>query len=426
MIDALVAQVYEAGLSPELWPETVRGVSDALGGAKVGLLHLDRPAMSIEGWSRDLDPATWTGGSPAEYHDPKSNPALRIALALPVGSVIDRRVFIDDAGVDRHPMARNFFEPNRMFHLLFSTVQRDPGSASFLFIARRREQPAFEPGDQSRATLLSEHIGRAMRTYRALGLAEARTLAFAQALERLATGVVLTDANLRVLHANPAGERMFEAGDGVELRLGRLVLADRWAQRRLELAAARLSDAAQRFGDVHLEAWRHGRAAAARHRTSGDRKHRGIGPAGAGPDPDRRPRGPGRSARRGPGRRLRPERGGGPRGGPRGGRGFDAGDRRAPRDLGEHRQDASEDRLPEDRRAQSGRGSCGWRSRRHRSRAAPGWLLQVGEGGLQAADGLLDAGARGGDVEAQEALAAGAEGARRGWRRCGRRARRGR
>ena len=39
MIEALVAQVYEAGLSPELWPETVREVSDAFGGAKVGLLH---------------------------------------------------------------------------------------------------------------------------------------------------------------------------------------------------------------------------------------------------------------------------------------------------------------------------------------------------------------------------------------------------
>jgi len=39
MIDALVARVYEVGLCPELWPETVRGVSDAFGGAKVGLLH---------------------------------------------------------------------------------------------------------------------------------------------------------------------------------------------------------------------------------------------------------------------------------------------------------------------------------------------------------------------------------------------------
>ena len=173
--------------------------------------------------------------------------------------MIDRRVFIDDAGVHKHPVDRNLFEPNRMFHLLFSTVQRDSGSASF-FLIGRREQPAFEPDDQSKASLLSEHIGRAMRTYRALGQAEARTLAFAQALERLATGVVLTDANLRVLQANPAGERIFEAGDGVELRLGRVVLADRWAQRQLELAAARLSDAAQRFGDAHLDAWRHGRA----------------------------------------------------------------------------------------------------------------------------------------------------------------------
>jgi DNA-binding CsgD family transcriptional regulator len=97
-----------------------------------------------------------------------------------------------------------------------------------------------------------------MRTYRTLRLAEARTLAFAQALERLATGVVLTDASLLILHANPAVERMFQAGDGVGLRLGRLVLGDRRAQRQLELAAARLSGGG--FGDVQLDVWRRGRA----------------------------------------------------------------------------------------------------------------------------------------------------------------------
>jgi DNA-binding CsgD family transcriptional regulator/PAS domain-containing protein len=257
MIEALVGQVYEAALSPGLWPETVRRISDGFG-AKVGVLHLDRSARSVHGWARGIDPDTWTGRP--EDKDPKANPSLRIALAAPLCALIDRRAFIDDAGFDRYPMARNFFAPNRMFHLMVSTLQRDAGSASVLFVARERAQAAFEPGDRAQAAALANHLGRAMRTYRALQLAEARTLAFAQALERLATGVVLTDASLRVLHANPAVERMFEAGDGVGLRLGRLVLSDRRAQRRLELAAAQASEPARRLAEVQFEAWRRGRA----------------------------------------------------------------------------------------------------------------------------------------------------------------------
>jgi DNA-binding CsgD family transcriptional regulator len=44
----------------------------------------------------------------------------------------------------------------------------------------------------------------------------------------------------------------------VERRLGRLVLSDRRAQRRLELAAAQMSDSAWRFGDAQFEALRRG------------------------------------------------------------------------------------------------------------------------------------------------------------------------
>ena len=164
-----------------------------------------------------------------------------------------------NSGMDKHPIGRDFFSPNRMFHLMFSAVQRDFGSASFLMISRRRELAPFERDELSTAAVLADHVGRAMRTHRALRLAGARTLTFERALERLSSGVVVTDAGLKVLHANSAGHATLEADDGVRSRLGRIALGDLRAQRQLEAAARRLSDPAGGVTDAELEVARPGR-----------------------------------------------------------------------------------------------------------------------------------------------------------------------
>lgn len=253
MDGAFLAGVYEAGLNPEAWPDAVDLISKGFGNAKVGLLHFNRLSLSLEGWTHDLDPETWRTRSSA-YHDPRNNPSVRIALSMPVGQVLDRRRFIDDSGFDQHPMKLNFFAPNRMFHLMLSTVQREPDSASFLLISRPREAEAFEPREILLGSMLADHVGRAMRTYCALQLADSRALAFDRALDRLSAGVVLVDASLRVLHANAAAGRMLEAGDGVALRLGRVSFSDPRAQQKL--AAMRLSDPARGIVDIEMQARR--------------------------------------------------------------------------------------------------------------------------------------------------------------------------
>jgi DNA-binding CsgD family transcriptional regulator len=172
---------------------------------------------------------------------PENNAALRVALAAPVGHIFDRREFITDDGMDRHPVARDFFRPNGMFHLMASPVQKDAETVSFFFVAREREGPVFEGREAEALAALAGHVGRAMRTHRALRLAEARGLAFAQALERLRHGVILADSGLRLLHANRAAEAMLDAGDGLARRFGRLTLGDPRAQAALEAAARRLA-----------------------------------------------------------------------------------------------------------------------------------------------------------------------------------------
>jgi DNA-binding CsgD family transcriptional regulator len=259
MIEACIAPIYEASLDPDGWQAAIDRMSDAFGGAKVLLMHTGvRTVDGALGWSRGIDPSSY-GEVPPEVQRPEGNPALRVALAAPVGFRFDRRQFIGDDGHDRHRVAREFFHPTGMFHLMLSTVQRDAETASFLLVSRSRKQTPFEGAEGPALAELVRHVGRAMRTHRVLRLSEARGLAFAQALERLAGGVVLADAGLRVLHANAAAERMLDAGEGIGRRLGRLAFGDPRAQRELDQAARRLSGAAPQLAEVQFEVWRQGR-----------------------------------------------------------------------------------------------------------------------------------------------------------------------
>jgi DNA-binding CsgD family transcriptional regulator len=240
VIETCIGSIYDAALSPEHWDGAVQQIGVSFG-AKVLLLHGGVQSFrGAQGWALDIDPRTWAEGSDEAYR-PETNPALRIVLSAPLGAVLDRRQFVTDDGMDRHPLRTNFFHPNGIFHLLLSQVQQDTDSATLLFIARRRQDPAFDRRETRGMTVLAGHVGRAMRTHRALRLAEARGLAFAQALERLRHGVILADSGLRVLHANRAAEVMLDAGEGLARRFGRLTLGDPRAQAALEAAARRLA-----------------------------------------------------------------------------------------------------------------------------------------------------------------------------------------
>jgi DNA-binding CsgD family transcriptional regulator/PAS domain-containing protein len=251
MIEDCIGSIYDAALSPEHWDGAVQQIG-ATFGAKVLLLHGGLRCLDDGGgaWSHGIDPATYNG--PQELRTPEHNPGLRVALAAPVGHIFDRREFITDDGMDRHPVARDFFRPNGMFHLMASPVQKDAESVSLFFVARPREGHAFEGREPDALAALANHVGRAMRTHRALRLAEARGVAFAQALERLRHGVILADAALRVLHANRAAEVMLDAGEGLARRLGRLTLGDLRAQAALEAAARRLAGPRPELGETRI------------------------------------------------------------------------------------------------------------------------------------------------------------------------------
>lgn len=234
-----VSALYEAALSPEHWHDVVREISTFL---DCGATIVHAPVDDFSGgqlWMKDVDPDVYLK-APPELLKPEHNPGIRSVIQNP-GLMIDRKQFIPDAALHGHPVAVQFFDPNDIEHLMIGLVHADQEVGSLFVLSRRRNQFDFDARDRRTISLLSDHVGRAMRMHRTLRMAEAQVSAFGMAIEHLNQAVFLIDRDLRILHANRRGEAMLEELSGLARWHHRMVLSDPNAQKQLEAGIRQLT-----------------------------------------------------------------------------------------------------------------------------------------------------------------------------------------
>ncbi|WP_172332529.1 helix-turn-helix transcriptional regulator [Mangrovicoccus sp. HB161399] len=240
MSEDLFAAICEAGLQSEGWPAALEMVSDRLAGTPLFLGHGEiRNFPRAEAWTVRYDPAalaSFEGGQDGF----EENPGFGLIARAPAGTLVDRSMLYGAGLPMGDGAARHFIERPGMHHFLLSAVQRDRDVFSPLFLARPRGAP-FDSRERRMVEELCSHLGRAMRLRRALDLRNAAGLGYARALDRLGEGVILTGGDLRIRHMNLAAEAMAARRDGILRHRGRLRLASRAAQARLEALARRVS-----------------------------------------------------------------------------------------------------------------------------------------------------------------------------------------
>ena len=257
-MEQCISSIYEAALNPEAWeaalPQIVRSFREPTGATVIHAPHACFAGGDI--WMYRADPGTYRR-APPELLTPDRNPGLQAALTAQ-GAMVDRQSLLPDRDMEFHSESRQFFLHNGIEHMLIGAPQLDAEVGSLFVLSRCSGQASFDPEEKRLATALAAHVGRAMRMFRSLRLAEFRQQAFGAALERLAHGVLLADRDLQILHANAAGETLLAGGCGIARFRGRLALYDRRAQQVLEAAGRRLAGAPTVAGDARLSAVRPG------------------------------------------------------------------------------------------------------------------------------------------------------------------------
>jgi DNA-binding CsgD family transcriptional regulator len=123
-------------------------------------------------------------------------------------------------------------------------IERSATGCTFLGVARHEASGPVDDEMRRRLALVIPHVRRALLIGRTISLKQAETACFSDAIDRLSSGVLLVDADARVVHANTAGNAILAAADFLRTVGGRLVASDAEVNQALReiLVAAEAGD----------------------------------------------------------------------------------------------------------------------------------------------------------------------------------------
>ena len=242
--DRLVGQVYDAAVEPGRWPQALEKLSDFLDGAATKLTFQNVKTLHSEAKSVRMAPEADLVYS--RYYATINVFLQRIAKTragtlIPVWNLLPRNVY------QRSEFYNDFCRPNDMCHPIGVVLVNEPGARVVFTCRSARAAGEFEPEHLERLSRIAPHLVRAAGVSLRLSRAEIDKTANAEALDRVAQGVLIVATNGEILFANRSAESLLAEADGIKaeqnlLRANNLVDTAQF-QRLIGTAAERLDAA---------------------------------------------------------------------------------------------------------------------------------------------------------------------------------------
>jgi DNA-binding CsgD family transcriptional regulator len=205
-----VDAIYEAALEPALWPQALQAVSDCF-----------RETGAVLVWRRDKDgfgtivsPGLKAAQQDFEAHwrpfDVRAQRYFAHSYLTAAEGLTDRDVMTADE-MKTLPIATQFYARHGIGLFAAVFISPDPEVEAALSVERAMSKPPFGPEDLQKLSLLARHVERSLKLSMRLFDAENCNLGMREILSRLGIGVFALDDDLRVIFANPAARKSFEA-----------------------------------------------------------------------------------------------------------------------------------------------------------------------------------------------------------------------
>jgi DNA-binding CsgD family transcriptional regulator/PAS domain-containing protein len=215
----LVAAIYAAALDPSEWTRfsglLVESTTSILGG--VGVFDVAKNGFV----------QTFGHGIPVGYFErydavAQFNPLLPYAALSKPGDLLVNSAIIPEEEFIKSRFFTEFCEPFGLRDSMSVVCLRSGTRIALVVTNRALSQPLYTTNDGDLLKLLSPHICRAMTISDAFDLRTIKSDGLEAALDGLAVGVFLIDAQGGVVHHNRAAERMSLQGNVVTVREQRL------------------------------------------------------------------------------------------------------------------------------------------------------------------------------------------------------------
>jgi DNA-binding CsgD family transcriptional regulator len=234
-----VEAIYEAALTPELWPDALARVS-ALCGSHLTIMaaiptHPSAPGITLQNAERDPELLQLFT---TRFTRPENNPCVPILAAAPAHRVLRREDHISNQQWERTEMYDAIFRPAQVYSSLGAKVFRSSRFLVPIGMMRLKTKAGFDTSELAALAALLPHLHNAVQTMLRLDALTVRAQTLTEAWDRVPQGLFLLDGACRLLWSNAPGERILSANNGLHLRNGRLIAQAPDVNRRLQQSIA--------------------------------------------------------------------------------------------------------------------------------------------------------------------------------------------
>ena len=236
MLDA-IDRLYAAVLTPADWPAAVESVTD--------LLQAEHAIVCVPGGADGSGSFATVRMDAAHAALISSAEAVRLGSrmmsGMPIGLAFSWSSIITDRDWEKSPLYNEIIRPANGFYSVNALVDPPAGEMTGFNFCRPRKAGPFDLGEVGMLQTLLPHFTNVLELRRRLGAAFRENNDLLQVLERMDTGVILTDAASRPSFANGRALGIVAQADGLSLAAGRLSAAFSAATQRLRNAIAAAS-----------------------------------------------------------------------------------------------------------------------------------------------------------------------------------------
>jgi DNA-binding CsgD family transcriptional regulator/PAS domain-containing protein len=240
-LSALIGDIYDAVLDPAQRIDVLDKIANFAGGRSGGLL-------SKHCLSKSENYYCYIGADPESlqaYSEsyPKLDPTTD-SPAFAMEKVVSATDLVPYDEFRRGRFYREWARPHGWVDIASAVIDKSATSCTFLSVVRDEANGLVDDEMRRRMALVIPHVRRALVIGKTIHQQQVQTACFSDILDGLSAGMILVDANGRIVHANAAGNAIIDAADFFRSVCGRLVAGDPSINAALRdiLVAARAGD----------------------------------------------------------------------------------------------------------------------------------------------------------------------------------------
>lgn len=245
---SLVNDIYDAALDRARWPGVLEKIAGFVGGSATNLFLHDRTGKTVNvyfQWGNDPDYEKLYFTKYAAL-----NPMFPGAMLFGIGEVQAQNDVVPYREFYETRFYKEWVRPQKIVDSIGGIVEKSSTSVAMLVVRMSERDGLVDDQVRHRFSLVLPHVRRALLIGQVISFKETNATMLAAALSRIAAGVFLVDAGMKVVFANDAGKALLAHGSVVHDTRGLLKSPSREVNRLLHdlcLSAAGLEDIA--FGE---------------------------------------------------------------------------------------------------------------------------------------------------------------------------------